>query len=238
MARPGYISLYADERTQNIFDAFTKEKGITKSIALTEMMQIYMIAQDENLYMDLLKESFNVSKAKELILQAEDETEINDYIFMKLGDLYTSNGETLNGQQTMEVYMEALKGHGHTWFSTMSLHTGMAKEKVKFYNSAIAAGKTVKLLFAIGMGINEVCYSAVLERIVSSRNEIFCPGDKTSIPDALGPNTKGKIWFEIKSLEEENEIKADMLRFRKDNGSVKAAITSSQCHFGYVYLDA
>ncbi len=30
MGRPGYMSLYADERTQQIFDDFVRVKGITK----------------------------------------------------------------------------------------------------------------------------------------------------------------------------------------------------------------
>lgn len=55
MGRPGYLSLYADERTQQIFDEFVRIKGITKSTALTEMLEIYMLCQDESLYLDLKK---------------------------------------------------------------------------------------------------------------------------------------------------------------------------------------
>ena len=55
MGRPGYLSLYADERTQQIFDEFVRIKGITKSTALTEMLAIYMLCQDESLYLDLKK---------------------------------------------------------------------------------------------------------------------------------------------------------------------------------------
>ena len=36
MGRPGYLSLYADERTQQIFDEFVKIKGVSKSTALPE----------------------------------------------------------------------------------------------------------------------------------------------------------------------------------------------------------
>ena len=53
MARPGYLSIYADERTQKIFDEFTKEKGVSKSTVLSEMMQTYMLAQDEELYLKI-----------------------------------------------------------------------------------------------------------------------------------------------------------------------------------------
>jgi hypothetical protein len=38
-------------------------------------------------------------------------------------------------------------------------------------------------------------------------------------------------------LKEEKVIRANMLKFRKDGGSVKNAITNSQFHFGYVYID-
>ena len=55
MARPGYVSLYADERTQKIFDEFIATKGITKSTALTDMMTIYMLAKDSELYNELLQ---------------------------------------------------------------------------------------------------------------------------------------------------------------------------------------
>lgn len=237
MARPGYISVYADERTQKIFDEFTIRKGITKSTALTEMMRIYMLAQDEELYLELWKESFNIPRAKELLLQAEDITELNDYIFMKLGTAYTYDGKELNGIETMEAHMTSIEEYGYTWFGTKSLTTGMAKEKVKFYNDAIKRGEQVKILFAIGMGINEVKYSAVIHEVVTSRDEILCPGDATTIPKEFGPQEKGKIWFRITDLKEEENITVNMLKFRKDSGSVENAIRKSQFHFGYVYID-
>ena len=102
MARPGYLSIYADERTQRIFDEFTKEKGVSKSTVLSEMMQTYMLAQDEELYLKLLKNSLNISKTKELITTREDDTAINDYIFMKLGTAYSTSGEELNGDETIQ----------------------------------------------------------------------------------------------------------------------------------------
>ena len=151
MSRHGYISIYADARTQRIFDEFTKLKGISKSTALTEMMDTYMLAQDEKLYLELKKASLNVDYAKELILQREDKSQINDYIFMKLGTAITVDGRELNGVDTIKTYINAQNKMGYTWFSTQSLHTGMAKEKIKFYNDAINSGESVKVLFAIGM---------------------------------------------------------------------------------------
>lgn len=64
MGRPGYLSLYADERTQQIFDEFVKIKGVSKSTALTEMLEIYMLCTDEELYQELLKKSLGVETAR------------------------------------------------------------------------------------------------------------------------------------------------------------------------------
>lgn len=236
MARPGYISIYADERTQKIFDEFVREKGISKTTALTEMMDVYMLAQDEELYLQLKKESLNVEYAREMLMQREDKTQMNDYIFMKLGTIFSADGSELDGHATMKSYMRTEVKHGYSWFSTQSLHAGMAKEKVAFYNKAIKEGETVRLLFAIGQGINDVCYSATIEEIVSKRDEIVCPGDVDAVPVELGAENKGKIWFKLRNLRPENDIKADMLKFRSNDKTVKTAIMRSQFHFGYVYL--
>lgn len=236
MARPGYVSFYADDRTQKIFDEFVEIKGVTKNAVLSEMMTMYMIAKDEQLYNELLKKSLNIDYVKESIMQADDINEINDYVFMKLGTAYDVNGEPLNGIETIEAYMRRIQQYGETWFSTMSLHTGMAKKKVEYYNKAIKKGETVKILFAIGEGINEVRYSAKIQEIVSNRDETTCPGDSKLIPDEFGADEVAKIWFHITDLQEENNITVDMLKFRTNDNSVKDAISNSQCHFGYVYI--
>ena len=236
MARPGYLSIYADERTQTIFDEFVKIKGISKSTALSEMMEVYMLAQDEQLYLELLKKSLHVDYARDILLQREDVTPINDYIIMKLGTAYTQDGEELNGEETIKAYRKAVKKHGCSWFSTISLHSGMAAAKIKFYKDAIKKGETVKILFVIGMGINEIRYSATVADIESKREEFACPGDPATIPEEFGIEEKGKIWMKLTDLQEEHTIKAEMLKFRTGDGSVKRAITKSQFHFGYAYI--
>ncbi len=87
------------------------------------------------------------------------------------------------------------------------------------------------------MGINNVSYAATIQEIISSRDEILCPGEAIAVPEEFGLEERGKIWFKLTDLYEENKITAEMLKFRKDNGSVKNAITKSQFHFGYVYVD-
>lgn len=199
MARPGYLSIYADERTQTIFDEFTKIKGISKSTALTEMMDTYMLAQDEELYVELKKKSLNVEYARDILLQREDITPINDYIIMKLGTTYTFNGDELNGEETVRAYMKAIKQHGYSWFSTISLHSGMAEAKLKFYKNAINNGETVKILFVIGMGINEIRYSATITDIESNREEFECPETLIQFQKNLVLRKKGKSGLDLQN---------------------------------------
>lgn len=97
MGRPGYLSLYADERTQQIFDEFVKIKGVSKSTALTEMLEIYMLCTDEELYQELLKKSLGVETARQELLRRRDIRQVNDYIFMKLGYSTDQNGDPLDG---------------------------------------------------------------------------------------------------------------------------------------------
>lgn len=238
MGRPGYMSIYADERTQQIFDEFTKIKGITKSTALTEMLEIYMLCQDEELYTELKKKSLGVEVAKQMLMQRTDSRTVNDYIFMKLGTSYDDEGNPMDGYDTIEAYMRNCdeNGFGYTWFSTESLHFGMAKKKVEYYNSLCKLGEKVKILFAVGEDVNDIVYSATVLEIVSGRDAVECPGESGSVPEEFSDEEKAKIWIRIAEIEEERELKADMLRVRSTDANLKQVISNSQFHFGYVYI--
>lgn len=238
MGRPGYMSLYADERTQQIFDEFVKIKGITKSTALSEMLEIYMLCQDEELYTELKKKSLGVEVAKQVLVQRMDSREINDYIFMKLGTTHDVDGNAMDGYETVEAYMRNCdeNGLGYTWFSTESLHFGMAKKKVNYYNSMCKAGEKVKLLFAVGEGVNDIAYSATVLEIVSDRDAQRCPGEDGSEPEEFANGEPAKIWIKITDIQEENNLKAAMLKVRSTDANLKQIISNSQFHFGYVYL--
>lgn len=238
MGRPGYMSLYADEKTQQIFDEFVRIKGVTKSTALTEMLEIYMLSQDEELYMALKKKSLGIEVAKSLLLNRSDKSVRNDFIFMKLGSSYDHEENILDGVETMEAYIRNCteNGLGYTWFSTQSLHFGMAKKKVEYYNELIKNGETVKILFAIGDNINEIKYSASVMGIVSNRQETTCGDLPESIPEEFGPNEMARIWIMLEDIKEEKNIKAAMLKIRSTDANLKQVISNSQFHFGYVYL--
>jgi hypothetical protein len=238
MGRPGYMSLYADERTQQIFDEFVKIKGITKSTALSEMLEIYMLCQDEELYTELKKKSLGVEVAKQVLMQRTDSREVNDYIFMKLGITHDVEGNALDGYDTIEAYMRNCDENGldYTWFSTESLHFGMAKKKVAYYNNLCKAGEKVKILFAVGEDINDIVYSANVLEIVSGRDAVKCPGEAGSEPDEFSNEEPAKIWIKISDIAEEHELKAALLKVRSTDANLKQVISNSQFHFGYVYL--
>lgn len=238
MGRPGYLSIYADERTQQIFDEFVKIKGTTKSTALSEMLEIYMLCADEELYLELKKKYLGVEVAKQALVQRTDVKAINDFIFIKLGTAYDTEGNPLDGKETLEAYMRTAEenGLGYTWFSTQSLHFGMAKKKVAYYNQLIAKDETVRMLFAIGGDVNDIYCSAVVKEIVSDKDLTTCPGEQGSVPEEFGDDEKAKIWIKITDIQEETNLRAAMLRVRSTDANLKQVISNSQFHFGYVYI--
>lgn len=239
MARPGYMSIQVDQRIQKIFDMFCKVKGVTKSTAVSEMLEIYMLAMDEALYLELKKEEMNIDAAREILLKKGGQNMFNDYIIMKLGDSKTLPGYSdLNGLGVLKAYIRAIKKYGFTWFSTSALHWGIAKKKVDFYNAAISRGEDVKFLFIPAVNDNEIYYSANIMEIQSSREKTTCPvpDEAKTIPPEFGPAETNKIWVKITDLKEDTSITVDMLKFRENDADVRPALEKAQWHFGYVYI--
>lgn len=237
MARQGYLSLYADPRTREIFDKFLDIKGISKTAALSDMMNMYMLCTDESLYNELYKESMGVEKIRQEVLDMKSEALENDYIVMKLNLAANADGDEMTGQEVIQAYMKNLQvnGLGYTCFSTQSLHHGMAPKKVAFYNECAKNGERVRILFAI-VGNNEIAYSADVQEIISNRDPISCPCDAASEPEEFR-GEQNRIWIKINNLKEENAIKASKLYFRTTGSNLKDVISKSQFHFGYVYQD-
>ena len=49
------------------------------------------------------------------------------------------------------------------------------------------------------MGINNVSYAATIQEIISSRDEILCPGEAIAVPEEFGLEERGKIWEFMKN---------------------------------------
>lgn len=238
MGRPGYISIYVDDKTNQMFDKFIKLKGLTKSDALAEMMEIYMLCQDEELYMNLKKEALGLEQAKQAVLARSDNSAVNDFIFMKLGYSFDVEGNQMGGEETIDAHIRNCNenGLGYTWFATDSLTWGMAKKKVAYYNNLVQSGETVQMLFASGYNDNnEIAYAADVLEIASNRDTIPCPGEGGTEPEEFA-GQKAKIWIKITKIREEHNLKAAMMKVRSTDSNLKQVITTSQFHFGYVYL--
>lgn len=235
MARPGYLSIYADQKTQQIFNEFTRIKGIKKTTALTEMLELYMLLEDEDLYLALKKDILNVDKAKHLLALRDDSTEINDFLFMKLGNSYDEFGNIIDSKTVLTSYANNSVSNelNYTWFSTNALHWGMSAKKVAYYNSLVSAGKDVKILFALD---NEIVASANILEIASDRSGLSCPGVPGSVPDIFSYEENAKIWLKLTNFVAETTLKAAMFKIRTTGANLKQVITDSQFHFGYVYI--
>lgn len=129
----------------------------------------------------------------------------------------------------------------HKWFRLHMVLNGVTlfwnvKNKVDYYNKLCSKGETVKMLFAIGEGINDICYSATVVGIISNRQATWCGDLPESVPAEFREDAFARIWIMIKDIKEEHALKADMFCYRSNGNSLKQAISNSQFHFGYVYI--
>lgn len=239
MGRPKYMSLYADEETQRVFDEFVKIKGVKKTEALSGMLRMYMLSHDDRLYAELEKKYWGISDMSKQ--ETKETRDSNDYIFIKL-NIGTSEvtGEQMDGHGVIKVYQNnaASNGHGYTWFSTDCLRRGMDSKKAAEYNRRAENGEKVIILFAVADEQNDICYTAEVLQIETSDDNMYCP-DEVSCDDYCAPREFGKharLWIKIKNIKEEHTLKADMFRTISKGKNLKDVISHSQSHFSYVFL--
>jgi len=236
MPKQNYMTITVSDTVQDIFNDFVAEKGITKTSALNDVLEMYMLAKDEGLYLKLKKKHLQVDTAKNMIAD-RDEYRINDadYMFIKLG-VSIASGTALDGEETIALYIADEAKRGYTWFSTQSLFFGMSDAKVKQYNDKISAGGTVKILFAINNANyhNEIAFSAIVEKIDSAKFPQPCP-DEFNYPSEFH-GERARIWLKLSQIKPETRISAEMLQITSTGRSLKQTISDSQYHFGYVSL--
>lgn len=235
MGRPNYMTVSVADTIQDMFNEFVSIKNITKTAALNDVIEMYMLAKDEELYLELKKKYLKVESVRDMIADRDSDGEenINDFLFMKLGISYTVDGEKIDGEDTMKLYITNEKKNGYAWFSTQSLYNGMKKERVRHYNKLIQNGKNVKILFALNNENirNDIGFSADVLEICSDKLPIGAPDD--AYPPEF-EDEKAKIWIKLINIERETKINASMLKITSTGKDLKQTITNSQYHFGYV----
>lgn len=234
MPKENYLTIAVTDATNTIFNEFVRAKGLKKGAAMNDVLEFYMLAKDEALYLELKKKYLGIEKAIDMIRDLDSEPGRNDYLFMKLGESITADGSWLNGKETMEVFRrDAAEKNGKTWFFTQSLAMGMSRKKVESYNRRIQSGKKLTMLFALAQGLNgnEIAYSAEVLAIRSytvpaAAPEGDCPREYAG--------EKGRIWIQLSNIKPEKNLKASMFKISSTGKDLKDVITKSQYHFGYI----
>lgn len=231
MARNEYLSIYADQMTKNIFERFLAEKGITKSSALSQFMELYMMGVDEGLYLRLKKEAFNVDAVKEKIIvqqhnQAQENSKQKDGMLLRLT---SQNG--LMEEEIVKEYEAVEAELGYFWLSTTgpSRGTGIHPLILQEYNNRLEKGESIPFYWQWG---NVVRYSGEVIDVVSGSKPIPCPGDIKAVPEPFQKDEM-KTWLKMKALKPETKMTVDNLVFCSNKQTVRSAL-SSRFSFGYV----
>ncbi len=239
MPRKNYMTINAFDTVQQMFDEFVSRKEIPKTVALNDMLEMYMLAKDEDLYLELKRKFLNIEGVRQMLHDRDSTTPLTNeelYIFMKLGFSYDNDGNEYDGNETMQAYISDEAIRGFTWFSTQALFYGMSKKRVDDYNKAIKMGKKVTLLFGIGEkagGSNDIAYKADVLEILSYQNPTTL---STKDYPSIWHGEKARIWIKIKNLIPESALTASLFEVTSTGADLQKIIRDSQYHFGYVNL--
>ena len=215
MPRQNFMTISVPDTVQEMFNEFVRIKGVTKAAALTDVLEMYMLASDETLYLDLKKKYLNTEAVKDMIVSQQNQLASEDIIFMKLGQK-DFNGKNYTEDKTMQLYISDCAARGYTWFSTQSLFFGMSPDKVKYFNQKA----------------NDIGYAAEVEEVYSEKDSVPCPEANAVPSEFLGEERR--IWLKLKNVREERNIKASMLKITSSGRDLKDVISVGQFHFGYV----
>ena len=237
MPRKNYMTINAHETVQQMFDEFVSRRELTKTIALNDMLEMYMIAKDEELYLELKRKYLNIETVRQMLADRDsDEVDASEelFIFMKLACSYDNQGNEYDGHETMQLYMADQSTRGFTWFSTQALYYGMSPKRVDEYNKAIRLGKRVTILFAIGRsagGENDISYIGNVLEIQSYKEPQPMP---TNEYPSLWHGERARIWLKIEGLKPEHTLTAQLFQITSTGLDLQQVINNSQYHFGYV----
>ena len=234
MARQDYMTIAVQRSVQEIFRKFIEVKEITVKEALSDMIEMYMIATDADLYFKLKKENLHIEEARNMVLDRDSKVSKNDSLFMKLGYSTTNDDEVIGGRETMETYIRNCERNGYTWYSTNSLKSGMKEEKVIKYNELAKAG-LLKIYYAMNQDDidNDIAYVADVDEIVSFAQPTEAPCEEDEYPEEW-TGCKNNIWIKIHNLKRETRITAEDFIVVSTGNCLKDVITKGQYIFGYI----
>lgn len=259
MSKDGYISVSANPTTVLIFDQFVKELGITKTAATTDMLDIYMICTNEELYLRLKRDFLNVDAAKELMQKrtANIKLALPDNTFNALWMRWKNfryGGQEYIPDEIFNLYVAVIKRLGYAIFGLNgpAAGTGFAPDKEERLQTLLAENGTIPFLISNG---EKIAYIAEFDKFLCKPEKFnlldfdsilegfLLPGsDSDSVPipeDFVGE--RYRIWLRLRSLRKvtADDITADKIYFQpkknEEPRSLETILTTTcQVPFGYV----
>ena len=84
MPRKNYMTINAHETVQQMFDEFVSRKEIQKTVALNDMLEMYMIAKDEDLYMELKRKYLNIESVRQMLFDRDSDSSLESEDYLSL----------------------------------------------------------------------------------------------------------------------------------------------------------
>lgn len=247
MSREGYLSVTANPSTLLLFDQFTRALGITKTAAITDMLEIYMLSRDEKLYLRLKRELLNVDAAKQLLEQRASNIKIEpkqsfNALWVRWKEFKDDDGDLLLPEQIFESYQRVLYKNGYCCLGLRgpSSGTGFSKEKAEHLRSLLEEWGRVPLIISVGQDLRYIGWFD--EFFFDSKP--FLISDPEAIPSEFA-NEPNLIWLRMRSLRRmtEDEVTAEQIFFVPKKNSEPRSLADvllkkngGQVPFGYVCL--
>lgn len=262
MSKEGYLNVTGNPTTLLIFDQFVKQLGITKTAAITDMVEVYMLATDQDLYLKLKRDFLNVDAAKKLMEKRTSNIKIAspgesfNALWMRWKNYQSNSGQEYTPDEIFALYVAVIKEFGYALFGLNgpAAGTGFAPDKEERLRTLLAENGTVPFLISYGESIAYIAefdkflckpekfnlfdYDSLLEEFRLSGSD----SDSVPVPKDF-VDERYRIWLRLRSLRKvtADDVTADKIYFQpkknEEPRSLKTILTTTcQVPFGYVCI--
>ena len=262
MSKEMYLNVTGNPTTLLIFDQFVKQLGITKTAAITNMLEVYMLATNQDLYLKLKRDFLNVDAAKKLMEKRTGNIKIASpddtfsALWMRWKNYQSNSGQEYTPDEIFALYVAVIKKFKYALFGLNgpAAGTGFASDKENRLRTLLDENGTVPLLISHG---EKLAYIAEFDAFFCNPEKIKLLGSNSdAIPDNFrlsgsGPhpipddfaNESYRIWLRLRSLRKvtDNDLTADKIFFQpkknEEPRSLETILTTTcQLPFGYICI--
>lgn len=244
MSKEGYINVTANPSTLLVFDKFTRELGIKKTAAMTDMLESYMLANNQELYLRLKQEVLHVDAMAELLAQRSRNIKVPRTQHFNALWMRWTNFENLVPDEIFSAYVSVMgknkNGYCLLGINGPSAGTGFSAKNESHLRELLNTHGTVPLLISVSENLE---YLALFDAF-ECRSEKFQPEDINAIPPEFRNETeKYMIWLRLTSLRRINSTDptADKIFFQAKKGEEPRSLDcvlkgKGRVPFGYVCI--